>query len=373
MLLTFYDAVAKLLGDAQLSASDPNGLESARRAVRFAAANICTYKDWNLYRSTIAMTFHGTVSTGTVSYSTSTGRVTLTGSTWPEWAPYGELRIGNDEYPVVARISSTVVELDSIQRPASDFSGQTYKLIQRKIPLPLDFKSIGRVIESGDEGEVLNAGAMATYEWQSRFNDTSSAQDLCAVTGDQRFRGMAMQMSPASTRDVTYRALYSRYPSVPEIYSVTGDATCSGTTVTATASKFTARHVGCVIRFAEPSESSVPDLYRGNGMIAAERTIVSVTSGTVAEVDQALTAAESPFLVSDAIDVLPGPMAEAVLALASFEWHKLLNTDARKYAERDFLVALDRAMADDCRYSGPMYGGVGGGAARTTIGEVDVV
>jgi len=367
LMVTLQDAVNHVLRSADLSANEPEAKSAALRAVRYACDNIVVYHRWKAYQAYTTVMINGPYTTGSVSYSSSTGIVTLTGGSWPDWARYGELRMGSQEHSVVEVISATQIKLAERSRPAKDISSSTFKLIQRRAPLPMDFKSGNKVFEVDDELEVRNVGSGTLSEMQARFNETASTYDVSAVTGDPRFYGYFLNVSPAPQGDVYFRLLYDRYPRTPEILAVSGNATSASQTVTAVSSVFTERHVGALLRFgsADPMD--------GDGSIVAERIITGVTSGTVATIDLPLTVGTATaFVISDAIDAPTAPMRTAILRLAEYEFNRFAGSKKAPSLERDFRMALDAAMVDDSRYTGPSSGEQLSAPVRSIVGEVNV-
>jgi pilus assembly protein CpaC len=72
-------------------------------------------------------------STGTIAYTQATRTVTLTGGTWPSWAQYGVLVIGNVLYRVAAKPTSTTLVLTAMSNPGVDVpAGAMFTLIKGK-------------------------------------------------------------------------------------------------------------------------------------------------------------------------------------------------------------------------------------------------
>lgn len=366
LTMTLLDAVNHVLRSGDVTMSQPDAKAAGLRAVRFACGNIASYHRWKAYQAYTTVMIHGPYSTGTITYSSSTGVVTLTGGTWPDWAQYGELRIGSDEYAVSEVVSSTEVKLADRSRPSEDISSTTFRLIQRRAPLPLDFKAGSKVFEVSDELEVTNVGDGTLAQMQARYNETASSYDVSAITGDPRFYGYFLNVSPAPQANTYFRMLYDRYPRSPEILNVVGEASSSGTTLTASTSIFTERHIGSLIRFG------IVDPYDGDGSISAERIITAVSSGTSATIDLPLTLDQMAVVISDPIDAPSEPMRTAILRLAEYEFNRFSGSDKRKQLERDWIMSLEAAMVDDNRYSGPMSGEAICVSPRSIVGEVNV-
>ena len=371
-MLLLSDAVSHVLSAADLSATDTRELALALRAVRSACENIVAYKQWKCYQSTTRVRFNGRV-TRTVDYSASTGIATIVsgGGTWPDWAAYGELRIGKDEYSVIERVSNTQIKLSQTTRPTADLTAQVSTLLQRRAPLPNDFRACNQIFEVNDEYEVTNVGMGAAFEWESKFNETNRDQDVSTVTGDPRFYGLALQMAPSPSADTTFKLSYHRFPRTPRIWQEDATFSISGTTITTPQSFFSDRHVGSVIRLPADGETVIADSLQSSAAISDERIIVAVSSGTSATLDQPTTLASAKALVSDPIDCIPGPMAHAILALADWEFAQASKSKHVNDQRAKFMEYLHLAMGDDQRYTGPMSGQVGVAMGRSLIGEVN--
>lgn len=367
--LTFYDAVQHLLADSQLSSRESNAVSAARRAVRYAAGNLCALHRWKAYLSHTLVKVHGSYTMGTVAYNATTGQATITDGVWPDWSAFGELRINDQEWPVVERVSDAVVELDPAVRPTSDISSTAYTLLQRRAPLPADVRAIGRVIEVDDEYELLNLGANALFDWQSQFNETSGTQDFSLVTGDRRFFGLALEVAPAPTETTVYRMVYDRYPQVPQHYAIETTVTSEvAGALTGTKVAFSDSLVGAIVRTSE--SSTVPDLFRGDGSFTGEGVVIEVVDSDTIRTDPVLPSGAAR--ISDPVDALPGPMAEALLALAKLEMHEAAGSERTRAMQARFDRALAIAQVDDQRYNGPIGGALGVAGGRSTIGEVNV-
>lgn len=90
---------------------------------------------WSFLRPRLRITISAPYATGTVGISS--GTVTLTGGTWPEWAADGHLVVDGVGYAVASRTSNSVLVLDDTSVTVA--SGTDYALQRWQYTLPDDF------------------------------------------------------------------------------------------------------------------------------------------------------------------------------------------------------------------------------------------
>ena len=84
--------------------------------------------------------------TGTIAYTHSTRTVALTGGSFPSWAAYAILKIGDLLYRVESMTNSTTLILDANLNPGANVaSGTSYTLFRDAYSLPADFRAIGEL------------------------------------------------------------------------------------------------------------------------------------------------------------------------------------------------------------------------------------
>jgi len=104
-------------------------------SVNDALAMISMEKNWPWYRRVGTVDLEAPYETGTLSITTDTKTVTLSGGTWPGWAASGTLVISGQLYDVATRDSDTQLTLTHTWAHAT-ISGDSYKLVQYKYDLP---------------------------------------------------------------------------------------------------------------------------------------------------------------------------------------------------------------------------------------------
>ena len=129
-LLTYRDAYEHLLDVLDLAGQDSDRLaRSLKRAITEAYRKLPELHDWRYFQRVTMVHTSPAYNTGTIEYSSSTNKVTLSGGVWPDDAEFSHLIVDQSTYKVLRRESDTVIELDTNYKPSADIAaGTTYRL-----------------------------------------------------------------------------------------------------------------------------------------------------------------------------------------------------------------------------------------------------
>lgn len=360
-----------------------------RRAARQAYLDLALGNEWKAYQTRGRINLNPLQNTGTISFDLTGGSyermVTLTGYTWPTWAPYGTLLISGVRYKVEAYKTSTVITLTCDSAPTADIaSGTTYTLYQNIYQLPPDFRRLCDLHFENGQGcmqPLANLSDWLAFDQQ----EAVSGRPYCYAIGGSpdNFAQMALHVHPypedAESIDYVYwrnpRPLYyTGYET--EARAGTVAASAAGTTITGTGTSFTAKMVGSLIRFSR-NTTDFPSGEGGDNPFQEQKVIIAVDSATSLTVDSALEYAYSgnKYVITDPVDM------DAALIMALYRNAELM-LDTLRHPERVaarqrlFQSAYIQACERDQRLQ-PSYGLYGpnwrmmGGTLVTTAAEDD--
>jgi hypothetical protein len=334
---------------------------------------------WSYYVRSGRVITNARQTTGTVAYDHSGGSserlLTITGSTFPDWARFGRVRIDDHIHQVAEWIDSTNLQLSVDMNPGADIaSGATYSLFRDSYPLPADLVSI-------DQLYVPDGTSIARFvharEWHllHRYTEqTSSTWLFYTIMGSRDYQNtleLALWPEPDSVFPVDFMYRRRMEPMRNEEVSAGRVTTAVGDkTVTGDSTAFSDVHVGAIMRFSENNDAEIPTGRTGANPYFAERTVMSVASATELEVDQEFNdvLTNVKYTISDPLDVEPGTMATAFLRC--LEWQ--LSIVRRMFGERGemkivrdmYQEALRQAKESDSRVDHPRSVGSSMGFGR---------
>ncbi len=383
-LLTFQDAVEHVC-DVFDVPRDSRSQRLAIKSIVKAYRMLPTMHGWPYYRRPLVIQTVAAYSTGTIAYDYTGGAyermVTLTTGTWPTWAGFGVLRISNVDYPILQRVSSTVITLDTRRCPDADVaSGTAYTIFRNRYPLPLDFRRHDRIIQSGSNRElcIVDAGLAAA---NTLFSGGTSEPYLACIIEDENYQGgLALMVSPAVNSATSLSFLYERKmrPLVTEKYD-TGTLTivADSASITGVGTTFTDAMIGAVLRVSVDGNPPTPL----EGSIASAtpnpadytRIVMGVSSATVLLVDETLgeSASGRAYTLSDPIDVTD-LMIDVFLRLAELEYAKLSGREDVPERNAYFVGALEIARNAVRSSTVIQQGTLTGDEGYSLIGSVDV-
>lgn len=331
-------------------------------AVRTAYRDLPNRLSWAYYKRRITLVTAAPYSTGTIEYDHTGGSserlVTLTSGTWPTWAKYGTLKIGDVSYKVASRVSSTAITLDADNNPGEDVaSGTSYSLTRSLYPLPNGFRVVSglfdvtqnRELQNVSPGEIVALG----------IGDMTAGAPRCwtvrGLVADYPGQVAIEFWPPPSDARAIEVALGNQGRELLLPASVTaGTVTVSSgdTSVTGSGTSFSSDCVGSIIRFSSAAVNTPTGLhglypYSHQSVITARSSTTAITIADAAP--QAFTGVK--YVISDPIDIEPGSMLTYFLKACSYELGSLLSIDPRKLAilESERMEALRMAASADHR------------------------
>lgn len=300
---------------------EPASQRDCRRAIQAAFRELAAFHRWTLYYQEGQLNTQAPYSTGTIAYLQSSGafprQVTLTGGTWPSWAPLGMLQIGPASFEIAGLIDSVTLQLSVNNNPGADIAGpQPYVLCQDQYDLPADF------VSSDCVHTPVNWGGLEYVhprDWKSERTlvVTQAIPRFYTFIGSRRsFNTLCMAFYPAPDQSYGLTYIYQRRPR-PLVTDQYRDGTvttaASSTTIIGTNTAFTSKMVNAIIRIAADAtdwptgpDGSVPSVY--------ERTVAAVNSPTSLTVDSATATVLTNvnYEISDPVDVEDGAMLNAL-------------------------------------------------------------
>lgn len=351
-----------------------SAIRSLKRAIQDAHERIYRDHPWNHFSVLGHLDTSASYATGTVEYDQTGGanerQLTLTGGTWPAWAIYGEVLIGNIAYPVQTRVSDSILVLSEDFNPGMDVSSTGYSISRTVYPLPVDLLTISDVYNRTSMYEVPlmtenNAVSYRTTLAQPTFISAYS------LTYDPMYPGRgAMRLINSPTYSQTLEFSYRRAAQQMKTLTYTTGtvALVSGsTTLTGTGTSWSDLYEGAIIRLRW-ADSNIPYTWDGEYPPQFEARVVSVNSSTSITVDVAptVTQATCVYCISDPVDIHVPSMLGAFKRCLELCWSqfRMLKdiplTEARYRSELS--VAITVAVRHDASFSLP--GGVRPGRYR---------
>lgn len=339
-------------------------------------------KGWRYYVLRSRVNLNGAVYAGTVAYTASTRTFTLSDSTFPSWAVYGAIRIGQRNYEIATNPTSTTVTIDTTNAPVADIaSGTAYQLVRYNYRLPSDFQDVFWV----EDDNTWTQSYITPTQWYSLDKTSMSVGapiywTVMADSNPGQYGRKAFSVYPSPSQDGPYEFLMRRRPRDIRLsgQSATETAgtitnTSGSTTVTGVGTSFGARMVGSVIRLTD-STTLCPNGLGGLEPYTEEHVIAAVAGATslTLATPTASAYAATKYRISDPLDI-DDCMETAVRSAAVYEIAKNRNeTDADTQRQRqayteelmraweiDGLRGIDRCgiqfsndMLDDSQLSG---------------------
>lgn len=370
-LITYRDLIDRLMDFANASPNAPQ-VRAYRIAIDEAYREVVNATNWKYYMTEYSLFTPEPYGTGTVSYTQSNRTVTLTTGTFPSWAQYGHIRIGNTYYNIDSNPTNTTLILTIGNNPGQDIaSGTTYQLYQSVFPLPADYRSqfAWNVPATPWAGRFINPS-----EWMALERRTAAGGNpqYWTIMSHPKFLGsMAICLWPHPVTAGTYGGIYQRKPRDLQVsgwatadtdFASASTVAVSATTVTGTSTNFQPNMVGSVIRFG--TASTLPDGTVGLNPASEQRIITGWTDATHVTIDSALVGSYSgvKYTISDPIDMSSG-MLNALIA--GMKFHYTMNCPKEgvyiSTFRKEFEIAVKQAKEQDANpMSGRNTEGVGG-------------
>lgn len=353
-------------------------LRDVNRAALEAYRDIANAANWSYFythsRIITSGAFDGSQNNATIQYQATGGaypnQVTITGSTWPDWAaegtylrcsvsqsnpPFVENATDMVAYRVKERKSATILTLDPIVCPSSDLpSGTEFILYRDTYLLPEDYKAQDQALYERNFG-----GMDYTHprEWlyENRYVFAMGVPQAYTITGDPQYPGrLVMKIYPWPYENKSIDFVYQRRPR-PLLTAKYVAGKVSGTaglnTLTGTGTNFTPAMVGSVIRLAANGATKPPtSLIMGNPP-AFETYISDWISATSVALGDLLddTYASVPYIISDMVDLEQGAMLNAYLRCVEMHLGMNRTLKDKPSARLQYQAALAEAKSADSR------------------------
>jgi hypothetical protein len=354
-MLTFDDLKRHIM--TYLAKDAGTGPDSARIALNAYRA-IANKRDWSYYKRFLRLNTQPFQDAGTVQYTNSTLTMTLTGATWPTWAPLATLRINNVWYNIASVIDSTHVLMSESNNPAVDLpAGTYYALYQDMYPLPPDFRSLINM----EWAAGTNCPAyIDPEEWSnlSTLVTGPAAPYYFTIYGDRRYYGLRqIRFYPAPDLLYAMNIIYNgagRDLQIADVNTGTASIANNSVTVTGNGTAWNTNMIGSVFRFAG-SAGDPPTGFDDVNPTVLERIIVGVAAANSLTLDQpsvmALTGVA--YRISDPVDVAQGPMENYLFRECEKQARMLARSKATGQEEQDeYEMALREAMEADSVFAG---------------------
>lgn len=361
-ILTFQEVVQHLLDIVENEANNLN-VRQAIRAVQDAYRDFPLKHQWSYYYRKRMLRTVDSYSTGTVTYDHTGGanerQVTLATGTWPSWAAYGRLIVGEAAYEVESRVSDSVIILEETANPGVDLAaGTAYTICRAEYPLPVDFRRMIQIYDLDEQKSLFIDSESEQHDAETIYYTSPESPRRVTVRGSQKqLGGMSLIFGPPPSDDHGYSMLYEAAPRALRLmeYKTGKVAITSGSaTVTGTGTAFPTNCAGAIIRVSDStapptSLAGSPDDYTNPFIF--EGVVKSRDSATQLTLTEAATVSDSEcsFVLSDPIDIEPHSMRTAFQRLCEAEFERLTRRKTWTMAMADANQAIRLAIENDVR------------------------
>ena len=335
-------------------------LRMHKEVIQGSYRDISMGNEWQYYMDEGRIDMTTGYKESTVTYNATSKALTLTdgSKSWPTWAKYGRLKIGDDIYNVKSRDSNTVLTLGDLA-PTGNLSATSYELVRSIYQLPDDLWRLYDVA-------VMESNWITYYitptEWQQRESYLSGSGQPWAWTimkDPHEMNRWSLWVDPSPDTSEPLMFVYRRKPRTlrwagtetkARTYTASGS---SGNTTLTTSTALPSSMVGSVIRLT--SDGTLATGLSGNNPYTEQHEIIGL-SGTTVTLSGALDDNHSPskIIISDPID-MSDTMLEAFKAQIEYRMARFSNdqrgtVQARKVAD----LELRRALESESRIGSAM-------------------
>lgn len=283
-----------------------------RRAVQNAYRQLATMRNWSIYYRRGRVTTLASQTTGTIAYDDTGGTyenmVTISGSSFPSWAPYGTLLIGRVPYEIQEVKTATVATLSVNSNPGQDLAaGTAYTLYRDTYPMPIDFQAVDKLVMPSNLYAMKYVHPSRWLLDQQGLPSVGIPRYYTVMSDPNYYGTLAIRMSPAPSTSMTYDYIYKRTPR-PLLLDEkkVGTASCvnASAVITGTGTQWKSDYVGSIIRLSA-DKTNLPTGLSGTNPFEVQRVIVSVESETSLTVDRvvAQTLTGVKHTISDPVDI----------------------------------------------------------------------
>lgn len=326
------------------------------RAIQDAIRSLPAKHDWSFFRRQSRFTASPIQSNG-ITYDHSGGSVerlvTITsGNYWPQDAEYGQLRIGEQTFRILRRLSDTTVQLESDFSLRGDFTG-TVSWERRAYRFS---REITRIHYLHD----ITADRAVPYLAPSDFQESSYTEwghgtrhVFTWQNHGGRFGSSEIILLPAPNTNNIFEVSATVNPHIPSIVSIASNdasVTQGTTSVSSAGSSFTSRLIGSVFRLSIDASPPV-DFKSSDWEFQAFITDVPDSNTlTLSEVVPS-TASGRGFVISSPVELEASVHLEYIEDEAYFQYCK--NHDHRSLQQSSQVAnsSLRAAMARDNKVS----------------------
>lgn len=367
MFLTYRDLIDHLIDVFGLDGKDVNEVaRKIRRSAKEAVGSMHAAHNWEYFIRTGMITSSAPYSTGTIAYTSSTRRFTLTGGVWPSDAEFGSIIIDGARFEVQRRVSDTVIEMDSLQTPAADIAAGTgYQWIRQRYLLPFDVSDIREMTDTRLTSCMARTSPDDTF-WASEAWHTNGSPSMWCMVQSRRRPGRWEVWLGAAPEDVRqYRYLYRPRWGANEVEEIsTGTVSVSADVATFSSGVLTESCVGAVLRISSSADKPTNTIgrYSTTNMDTVEnilnpaqyeRVIQEVSSATSAVLNETIAAGVTTkgYTISTHVDVNREGMEEYLYRLAEHRYLMISRADPEVMRTSEYYVkkALIVAMNADAR------------------------
>lgn len=369
-LWTFQDVVDHLIDTFEYDRTGRTP-RNARRAIRTAYRDLPHRHRWSYFERRIEVTTVANQTTGTVTYDHAGGtydrELTLSGATWPEWARYGRIILGNETYIVEDRKSDTVLTLAESSNPGADLAvGTSYNIYRSLYQLPVGTRRVSAFVEPSGNDCVYYAEPDELVEDSVGYYTPAQPVEYTFRQHEDYIGGMAIEFHPPPNNARTYVAMAEMRPrDLTTEKESTGTITVSAgsTAVAGSGTAFADKHAGDVMRFTSDGSNEPTGLAgddTSNTPYDEQHTIKSVTSATalVLETPAVAAYAGKKFTISSPVDIEHGAMLTLFQRMCEAEFATLSRMEesvvtAAEWRVRDALIKAKGAAYPNRNINGP--------------------
>jgi hypothetical protein len=325
-LLTFQDAVDRVLLANGCRQGHPGEFASARNAVIDAMRQIPGKFNWNYYRRVLMLATAPPTYNLNATYTHTGGDVErqlrLNSGTWPSNAADCKVLMLNTLFDVDARVDSTTLQLRLSSNPGRNLPAQSVTICKPDYQIGTRVRRVLSLLEAQTDLPI----DYKDYPSLLRFlhvNPTPSTPVMFNIhQGGERINSLELTFAPPPLDIRSYALAIEAQPRQLRVYADDFTVTTSNATVTATSGTFTQAHVGSVIRF---SGSSIKPTGSGGytdnyNPYIEQRILKSVTNQNVAVMDSGLSSditVASAAVVTDPLDIDHNSMLGYFLAMCN--------------------------------------------------------
>lgn len=362
-MLTYRDCIEHLIDVCNLDGKDVTQISrKLRRAVREACNKLPAMYDWEFLRLTGMFTTSIPYDTGTVQYVLSTRLLTLFGGTWPTDAQFGDIVIDNRRYLVQRRVSDTVLLLDEYESPKEDFAaGTSYTWARSRYLLPYFVGDIVELVDTAVQNKIKRIFVEESF-WISEWFVTGMPSSWSLIPSRHRPGQWEVWLSSSPYDVRQYRYMYENRWASNEVEELnSGTVAVTSDVATFSSAILTSSCVGAVLRVSSSTTQPTSVIGKYDTVTkttvlnppASERIITSVSSTTVALLNEAVSSSVSgkAFTISSQVALNTEGMLEFFFRLLEYQYMIISRADGetKGISKSLMLDAYKIAMASDSR------------------------